>query len=50
LEPYARKHWSGPEDIRVVLKDITESAQALLGQNLYDRVRRVMSHRGIRVD
>ena len=50
LEPYARKHWSGPEDIRVVLKDITESAQALLGQNIYDRVRRVMSRRGIRVD
>lgn len=50
LEPYARKHWSGPEDIRVVLKDITESAQALLGQNVYDRVRRVMSKRGIRVD
>jgi len=50
LEPYARKHWSGPEDIRVVLSDITESAQALLGQNIYDRVRRVMSRRGIRVD
>lgn len=50
LEPYARKHWSGPEDVRVVLKDITESAQALLGQNVYDRVRRVMSKRGIRVD
>jgi uncharacterized membrane protein YkvA (DUF1232 family) len=50
LEPYARKHWSGPEDVRVVLKDITESAQALLGQNVYDRVRRVMSRRGIRVD
>ena len=25
LEPYARKHWSGSEDLRVVLRDITET-------------------------
>jgi uncharacterized membrane protein YkvA (DUF1232 family) len=49
LEPYARKHWSGPEDIRVVLKDITESAQALLGQNLYGRLRGLLSRRGINI-
>lgn len=50
LEPYARKHWSGPEDLRVVLKDITETARALLGQNLYDRLRRLLSRRGIKVE
>jgi uncharacterized membrane protein YkvA (DUF1232 family) len=49
LEPYARKHWSGSEDLRVVLKDITETAQSLLGQNLYDKLRRLMSRRGIEV-
>jgi uncharacterized membrane protein YkvA (DUF1232 family) len=49
LEPYARKYWSGPEDLRVVLRDITETAQSLLGQNLYDRLRRLMSRRGIDV-
>jgi uncharacterized membrane protein YkvA (DUF1232 family) len=49
LEPYARKYWSGPEDLRVVLRDITETAQSLLGQNLYDRLRRLMSRRGIKV-
>lgn len=50
LEPYARKHWSGAEDLRVVLKDISETAQSLLGQNLYDRLKRVMGRRGIEVD
>jgi uncharacterized membrane protein YkvA (DUF1232 family) len=50
LEPYARKHWSGSEDLRVVIRDISETAQSLLGQNLYDRLRRLMSRRGIKVD
>ena len=50
LEPYARKHWSGKEDLRVVIRDITETAQALLGQNLYDRLRRLLSRRGIKLE
>jgi uncharacterized membrane protein YkvA (DUF1232 family) len=50
LEPYARKHWSGSEDLRVVVRDISETAKSLLGQNLYDRLRGLMSRRGIDVD
>ena len=50
LEPYARRHWSGPEDLRVVLRDISQTAQSLLGQNLYDKLRRLMGRRGIRLD
>lgn len=50
LEPYARRHWSGSEDLRVVLKDITEAAQSLLGQNLYDRLRRLLGRRGVKVE
>jgi uncharacterized membrane protein YkvA (DUF1232 family) len=50
LEPYARKHWSGPDDLRVVLRDISGTAQSLLGQNLYGRLRGLMSRRGIEVD
>ena len=50
LEPYARKHWSGSEDLRVVIRDISETAQSLLGQNLYDRLRRLLSRRGIDVE
>ncbi len=47
LEPYARKHWSGSEDLRVVIRDISETAQSLLGQNLYDRLRKLMGRRGV---
>ncbi len=50
LEPYARRHWSGSEDLRVVIRDISETAQSLLGQNLYDKLRRLLSRRGIGVD
>ena len=50
LEPYARKHWSGSEDLRVVIQDVTSTAQSLLGKNLYDRLRRLMSRRGIELD
>lgn len=47
LEPYARKHWSGSEDLRVVLQDITGTARSLLGEKVYDRLRRLLSRRGI---
>jgi uncharacterized membrane protein YkvA (DUF1232 family) len=50
LEPYARKHWSGSEDLRVVIRDISETAQSLLGQNLYDKLRRLLSRRGIDIN
>jgi uncharacterized membrane protein YkvA (DUF1232 family) len=49
LEPYARKHWSGSEDLRVVLHDITQTAHALLGESLYGRVRRLLKRRGIHI-
>ncbi len=50
LEPYARKHWSGKEDLRIVIRDISETAQSLLGQNLYDRLRRLLSRRGVKIE
>lgn len=50
LEPWARRHWSGPEDLREVLRDLTETARSLLGTNLYDRLRGLLSRRGIDVD
>jgi uncharacterized membrane protein YkvA (DUF1232 family) len=49
LEPYARKHWSGSEDLRVVLRDISESAHSLLGHNLYEKVKKLLRRRGIQV-
>jgi uncharacterized membrane protein YkvA (DUF1232 family) len=50
LEPYARRHWSGPEDVRKVLADVAGAAHGLLGQNLYDRLSKLLSRRGIDLD
>ncbi len=50
LEPYARKHWSGSEDLRVVLRDITTTAHSLLGENLYNKVKNLLRRRGVEVE
>lgn len=42
LEPYARKHWSGPEDLRVVLRDVTASAHRLLSGKTRRRLEEVL--------
>ena len=47
LEPYARKHWSGSEDLRVVLRDVTEAGQSLIGHKTYNKLRGLLSRRGI---
>src|SRR5436305_13954364 len=47
LEPYARKHWSGEEDLRVVLRDISQTAHKLLGHNLYERLKKLLGRRGV---
>ncbi|HSL84989.1 MAG TPA: DUF1232 domain-containing protein [Thermoanaerobaculia bacterium] len=49
LEPYARKHWSGSEDLRVVIQDITYAAENLLGAKLYGRLKALLARRGIRL-
>jgi uncharacterized membrane protein YkvA (DUF1232 family) len=50
LEPLAVKHWSGNQDLRIVLADVSGAAAALLGINLYDRLKSFLARRGIRVD
>jgi hypothetical protein len=49
LEPYARKHWSGSEDLRVVIQDVTYAAENLLGAKLYGRLKALLARRGIRL-
>ncbi len=46
LEPYARKHWSGPDDLRVVLRQVSESAQGIFGGRLHAQVQRMMGDFG----
>lgn len=47
LEPYARKYWNGDQELRQTLRDVTQSAQVLLGRDLYRRLRRALARRGV---
>jgi uncharacterized membrane protein YkvA (DUF1232 family) len=50
LEPYARKHWSGPEDLRQVLADVSATAHRLLGGRLHDRLHKLTAGKGGKAD
>ncbi|MEM7052714.1 MAG: DUF1232 domain-containing protein [Acidobacteriota bacterium] len=50
LAPYARKHWSGSRELREVIADITGAAHGLLGENLYSRLQKLLSRRGIELE
>jgi uncharacterized membrane protein YkvA (DUF1232 family) len=43
LEPFARRHWNGPKDLHEVLRDINDTAEALLGHALYGRLQRLLA-------
>lgn len=47
LETYARRHWSGSEELRTVLHDLTATANSLLGENVYARLKKLLGKRGI---
>jgi uncharacterized membrane protein YkvA (DUF1232 family) len=50
LERYARRHWSGSEELRVVLHDLTTTASSLLGENIYARLKKLLGKRGIKLE
>lgn len=47
LEPQARRHWSGRQELRGVLEDTVGAAQSLLGENLVARLERLLARRGV---
>jgi uncharacterized membrane protein YkvA (DUF1232 family) len=47
LEPYARKHWTGRQDLHTVLHDIGSAAGSLLGPALHGRLTRLLARHGI---
>jgi uncharacterized membrane protein YkvA (DUF1232 family) len=47
LEAVAQQHWSGSDKLRRVLGDVTKSANSLLGDTLYRRVKGLLARRGI---
>ncbi len=47
LESHAERHWSGSRRLATVIRDVARTADALLGANLYGRVRRFLERRGV---
>lgn len=47
LDSYARKHWSGPQELRQVLADVTGAARALVGDSVYRRLKAFLARRGV---
>lgn len=47
LEPYARRYWSGRQELRQVLEDVVTAGQSLLGENLVSRLERLLARRGV---
>lgn len=47
LEPYARRYWSGRQELRQVLEDLVTAGQSLLGENLVARLERLLARRGV---
>lgn len=50
LEPHAERYWSGSKQLRVVITDILEAAHGLLGRRFYDRLRAMLSRRGVELE
>lgn len=49
LEPYARKHWSGPDDLREALRDVTAAAHRVLGKNAEEKLKKFLTERGWKI-
>jgi uncharacterized membrane protein YkvA (DUF1232 family) len=47
LEVYARRHWNGDQELRQTLREVATGAQALLGRDLYRRLRGALARRGV---
>lgn len=48
--PFVDRYWSGRQEWRSALHDLSQSAATLLGENLYQRLRRVARRRGLEID
>jgi len=47
LEPYARRYWNGDQELRAVLHDASTAASTMLGRDLFRRLQRLLSKRGV---
>jgi uncharacterized membrane protein YkvA (DUF1232 family) len=49
LAPWAESYWSGPSGLHRIIGDVTAAAHAVLGENLWQRLQKVLRRRGIEV-
>ncbi len=47
LDTYSRVHWTGTHELPKVLERLSVSAEALLGEGLYARLRRLLERHGV---
>jgi uncharacterized membrane protein YkvA (DUF1232 family) len=47
LEPFARKHWTGRQDLQEVLRDVNAAARHLVGPAIHDRLGRLLARHGV---
>lgn len=50
LEPFAAKHWSGPQPWRKTLRDVLVAARGLTGLDLYRRLQKRLAREGVELD
>ncbi|HEX9730384.1 MAG TPA: DUF1232 domain-containing protein [Thermoanaerobaculia bacterium] len=50
LEPYAERYWSGSRKLREVLGDVLEAAHALVGYDVYERLKGYLAKKGVDLD
>ena len=50
LEAIAEGYWNGSQRLRIVLRDVPDVAYNVLGHNLYVRLQRLLSRRGIHLE
>ena len=47
LEAKAERYWSGSQSLRGVIRDVVGTAEAMLGVDLHEKIRRYLGRRGI---
>ncbi len=50
MEPFTAKHWSGSKKLRVVLRDVLETANSLVGNRVYGQLVRMLGRYGIEIE
>ena len=50
LEQKAKAYWSGSEELRTALTDVVRTADSLLGEDLFGRLKALLERRGIEVE